>query len=128
LPGNERYRAPESLFIPALINKEGAGLHAEIYHSIMDSEIHMRVELAGNILLTGGTSMFQGLAPRLVTELERLSPSQRWEINVYAPPERKYGAWIGGSLLSSIDNFEKICVTKELWDSLGRGIVHDSQF
>jgi len=88
--GNERYRAPEALFTPALINKDGDGLHALIYHSIMDSEIDMRVELAGNILLTGGTSMLPGLATRIENELEKLVPSQRWEILAHTPNERKY--------------------------------------
>jgi len=126
--GNERWRAPEALFTPALIKKEGYGLHALIYHSIMDCGIDMRVEYAGNILLTGGTSMLPGLVPRIQRELEILSPSERWGISINAPPERKYAAWIGGSVLSTIDNFEKLCVTKELWDSLGKAIVHDSQF
>jgi len=123
--GNERFRAPESLFVPALVGKEGHGLHAQVYNAIMESEIDMRMELARNIILTGGTSMLNGLGARVKKELELLAPSAKWEIDVVAPVERKYAAWIGGSVLGASDNFEKLCVTRELWDELGRSVVHD---
>jgi len=125
--GNERYRAPESLFVPMLVGKEGMGLHALIYHSIMEAGIDMRVELARSILLTGGTSMLPGLAQRIEKELAVLAPSQKWEINVIVPNDRKYSAWIGGAILASMENFEKLCVTKEMWDEIGVSIVHDTQ-
>jgi len=125
--GNERFRAPESLFSPALVGKEGVGLHAQVYNSIMSSEIDLRVELVGNILLTGGTSLFPGLGNRIKKELVHLAPSSKWEIEVLSPIERKYAPWVGGSILGSLDNFEKLCVTRELWDELGRSVVHDSQ-
>jgi len=125
--GNERFRAAESLFVPALVGKEGAGLHAQVYNAIMESEIDMRMELARNIVVTGGTSMLNGLASRVRKELEFLAPSSKWEIDVIASTERKYAAWIGGSILGCSDNFEKLCVTRELWDELGRSVVHDSQ-
>jgi len=123
--GNERFRSPEALFAPALVGKEGAGLHAQVYNSIMASEIDMRVELARNIILTGASSMYSGLAARVKKELELLAPSSKWEIDVFAPTERKYATWIGGSILGASDNFEKLCVTRELWDELGRSVVHD---
>jgi len=124
--GNERFRVPESLFSPALVGKEGQGLHAQVYNAIMESEIDMRVELARNIILTGGSSLYNGLGPRIKKELEILAPSSKWEIEVVAPVERKYAAWIGGSILGASDNFERLCVTRELWDELGRSIVHDN--
>uniref|UniRef100_A0A6B2L7K9 Actin n=1 Tax=Arcella intermedia TaxID=1963864 RepID=A0A6B2L7K9_9EUKA len=123
--GNERYRAPEVLFAPALAGKEGMGLHALVYHSIMESGIDMRVELARSILLIGGTSMIPGLAPRIEKELSLLAPSQKWEINVIVPNDRKYAAWIGGTILASIDSFEKLCIAKEMWTEIGPSVLHD---
>jgi len=69
--------------------KEGVGLHAQVYNAIMESEIDMRVELARNIILTGGTSMFSGLAGRVKKELEILAPSSKWEIDVTTTNRKK---------------------------------------
>lgn len=70
----------------------------------MKSDVDVRKDLYGNVVLSGGTTMFPGIAERLNKELIALAPSTM-KIKVVAPPERKYSVWIGGSILSSLSTF-----------------------
>ncbi|MBA0842365.1 hypothetical protein Goarm_002193, partial [Gossypium armourianum] len=62
-------------------------------------------DLYGNIVLSGGTTMFPGIADRMSKEITALAPSSM-KIKVVAPPERKYSVWIGGSILASLSTFQ----------------------
>lgn len=43
----------------------------------------------------------------------------------FAPhPQRKYAAWIGGSILSSLDTYKHIQISKQEWEDIGESIVH----
>ena len=33
-------------------------------------------------------------------------------IKIFAPPERKYSTWIGGSILAGLSTFRKVCGSK----------------
>ena len=57
-------------------------------------------------LLSGGTTMLQGIGERMTKALTALAPSTM-KIKVVAPPERKYSVWIGGSILSSLRTFQQ---------------------
>ncbi|CAF1324172.1 unnamed protein product, partial [Didymodactylos carnosus] len=95
--GNERFRCPETLFSPALIGLEQSGIHEMLYNTIMKCDIDVRRELYANIVLSGGTSMFPGLADRMQKEMTMLVPATM-KTRVIAPPERKYAVWIGAKL------------------------------
>merc|ERR1712224_599254 len=87
--GNERFRCPEVLFQPSLIGKEASGIHDITFQSIMKCDVDIRRDLYANIVLSGGTTMFQGIGERMTKELTALAPSTM-KIKVVAPPERKY--------------------------------------
>jgi len=125
--GNERFRCPESLFQPSFIGREAAGIHECTYNSIMKCDVDIRKDLYGNIVLSGGTTMFPGIADRLQKELVNLAPSTM-KIKVLAPPERKYSVWIGGSILSSLSTFGQMWISKEEYDESGPAIVHRKCF
>jgi actin beta/gamma 1 len=121
--GNERFRCPEALFQPSLLGVEQAGIHEITYNSIMKCDIDMRKDLYGNLVLSGGTTMFPGIAERMHKELAALAPSTV-RINVIAPPERKYSVWIGGSILASLAFFQYMWISKMEYDESGPSIVH----
>ncbi|KAF8463391.1 hypothetical protein DFH94DRAFT_796357 [Russula ochroleuca] len=79
--GNERFSSPEALFGPSLLALQ-----------------------YGNVVLAGGTTMLPGIADRMQKELMSFSPSGM-NATIVAPPERKYSAWIGGSILASLSTF-----------------------
>jgi len=118
-----RFRAPEILFKPSLIGKESEGVHRLVYDSIMKCDVDIRKDLYGNIVLSGGSTMFNGLPDRMKKEVEALAPPSM-NIKIVAPPERKYSVWIGGSILSSLSTFEEMWVQKEEYDESGPSIVH----
>ncbi|AMD19380.1 HBR479Cp [Eremothecium sinecaudum] len=113
--GPERYRAPELLFKPQLVGSEFESLPEMCYQSLAKVDLDLRSTLYANILLSGGTSMFPGFGDRLLNELKQLIGSQT-KIKIFAPPERKYTTWIGGSILSGLSTFKKLWVTKGEWE------------
>ncbi|KAJ7814430.1 actin-2 [Mycena olivaceomarginata] len=125
--GNERFRAPEALFQPSLIGSESTGVHETIYNSIHKCDLDVRRELYGNIVLSGGSTMFPGIADRIHKELTMLAPPSV-KVKVYAPPERKYSVWIGGSILTSLSTFQNLWISKQEYDESGPGIVHRKCF
>jgi len=125
--GNERFRTPEVLFQPSLIGKEASGIHDCTFQTIMKCDVDIRKDLYANIVLSGGTTMFQGIGERMTKELTALAPSTM-KIKVVAPPERKYSVWIGGSILSSLSTFQQMWISKAEYDESGPSIVHRKCF
>merc|ERR1712168_997200 len=125
--GNERFRCPEALFQPSFIGMESAGVHETAYVSIMKCDIDIRKDLFANVVLSGGTTMYPGVADRMQKEITSLAPSTL-KIKIIAPPERKYSVWIGGSILSSLSTFQTMWITKEEYEESGPGIVHRKCF
>jgi len=125
--GNERFRCPEVLFKPSLIGKESDGIHTTTYDSIMKCDVDIRKDLYGNIVLSGGTTMFEGISERMNKEITALAPPSM-KIKIVAPPERKYSVWIGGSILSSLSTFQQMWISKQEYDESGPSIVHRKCF
>ncbi|EOX92410.1 DEAD/DEAH box RNA helicase family protein isoform 1 [Theobroma cacao] len=125
--GAERFRCPEVLFQPSLIGMEAAGIHETTYNSIMKCDVDIRKDLYGNIVLSGGSTMFPGIADRMSKEITALAPSSM-KIKVVAPPERKYSVWIGGSILASLSTFQQMWISKGEYDESGPSIVHRKCF
>jgi actin len=125
--GNERFRCPEVLFQPQFIGMESAGIHETTYNSVMKCDIDIRKDLYSNVVLSGGTTMYEGIAERLTKELTNLAPPSM-KIKVVAPPERKYSVWIGGSILASLSTFQQMWISKEEYEESGPGIVHRKCF
>jgi actin-related protein len=125
--GTQRFRCPEALFKPAHIGLEAPGFHEMVYQSIQKCDIDVRRDLFGNIVLSGGTTMYKGLPERLAKEVGNLAPSSV-KPKVVAPPERKYSVWIGGSILSSLTTFQNMWIQKSEYDEAGPSIVHNKCF
>jgi actin len=121
--GNERFRCPEVLFNPSLIGMEQQGIHQLTFQSIMKCDVDIRKDLYANIVMSGGTTMFDKIDQRVQKEMVALAP-QSMTIKIVAPPERKYSVWIGGSILASLSTFEEMWVSKEEYDESGPSIVH----
>eukprot|EP00644_Phytophthora_capsici_P015384 jgi/Phyca11/17044/fgenesh1_pg.PHYCAscaffold_24_\ len=120
---NERFRTPEVLFQPGLIGKEASGIHECTFQAIMKCDIDIRKDLYSNLVLSGGTTMYPGIADRLTKELTTLAPSTM-KVKVVAPPERKYSVWIGGSILSSHSTFQQMWISMAEYEESGPSIVH----
>mmetsp|Transcript_8210 Transcript_8210/g.28829 ORF Transcript_8210/g.28829 Transcript_8210/m.28829 type:complete len:378 (+) Transcript_8210:101-1234(+) len=125
--GDERFRCPELLFQPSQTGLESDGIHSLAYNSIMKCDVDIRKDLYGNIVLSGGSTMFPGISDRMSKEVVALAPSSM-KIKVVAPPERKYSVWIGGSILASLSTFQQMWIAKSEYDESGPSIVHRKCF
>ena len=125
--GNERFRCPEALFQPSFLGMESAGIHETTYNSIMKCDVDIRKDLYANTVLSGGSTMFPGIADRMQKEITALAPPTM-KIKIIAPPERKYSVWIGGSILASLSTFQPMCISKQEYDEFGPSIVHRKCF
>jgi len=125
--GSERFRCPEVLFQPSFTGREASGIHECTFSTIMKCDVDIRKDLYANIVLSGGTTMFPGIAERMTKELAALAPSSM-KVKIVAPPERKYSVWIGGSILASLSTFQSMWISKEEFDESGPSIVHRKCF
>lgn len=121
--GNERFRCPEALFHPNVLGLETPGIHETTYQSIIKCDVDVRKELYGNIVLSGGTTMYHGIPERLQKEITALAPSSM-KTKLIALPERKYMVWMGGSILSSLGTFQQMWISKQEYDETGPEVVH----
>jgi len=121
--GAERFRAPEALFQPNFLGLEQEGIHKLTFSSIMKCDVDIRKDLYGNVVMSGGTTMYRGIPERVQKEIKSLAPDSM-TIKLIAPPERKYSVWIGGSILASLSTFEEMWIKKEEYDESGPSIVH----
>ena len=125
-PKETRIKCPEILFKPNILGNELGicNIGQACYNSIQKFDNDIRKDFYNNILLSGGTSMFKGLKERLEKEIKDLVPqSMKEEIKVIASDERKFLAWIGGSILSSLSTFESFWIPKEEYEEEGARIV-----
>ncbi|KAK5155578.1 actin [Recurvomyces mirabilis] len=125
--GNERFRAPEALFQPSVLGLESGGIHVTTFNSIMKCDVDVRKDLYGNIVMSGGTTMYPGISDRMQKEITALAPSSM-KVRIIAPPERKYSVWIGGSILASLSTFQQMWISKQEYDESGPSIVHRKCF
>ncbi|AEO56975.1 actin2-like protein [Thermothelomyces thermophilus ATCC 42464] len=112
--GAERFRAPEILFDPEIIGLEYPGVHQIVVDSINRTDLDLRKDLYSNIVLSGGSTLTKGFGDRLLSEVQRVAVKDM-RIKIFAPPERKYSTWIGGSILAGLSTFRKMWVSIDDW-------------
>lgn len=112
--GTERFRAPEILFNPEIIGTEYPGVHQMVVDAITRTDLDLRKDLYANIVLSGGTTLTKGFGDRLLSEIQKVAVKDM-RIKIFAPPERKYSTWIGGSILGGLSTFKKMWVSLDDW-------------
>ena len=109
----ERFEAPEVLFRPSLLGIDGLGVAEQVFKVINSAPMDVRRTLYGQIVLSGGTTMYAGFPTRLERELERLyterilkgqppDRSSKSIIQIEAPPRRKHFVFLGGAVYANI--------------------------
>merc|ERR1712025_1537469 len=130
---NQMIRCPELMFKPALDGREMPGLHQLTDKTVKDCDLDVRKDLLGNVVMSGGTTMFPNMPERLQNEIQTLV-AEATKVKVIAPPERMISVWIGGSILASLSTFSRMWICKESdadatppitgYDEVGPRIVH----
>ncbi|KAL3738493.1 hypothetical protein ACJRO7_019943 [Eucalyptus globulus] len=122
--GNERFQCAQIMFNPALVQMSAPGIHEITHASISKCNADIQKDLFRNMVLSGGSSVFPGMAERFSKEIAHLAPSSA-EIKVEAFPERKYAVWIGGSIVASLSSFQQMWmwISKAEFDEFGPSIA-----
>ena len=124
----EKYQCPELLFQPQFFQRDHYGLHEQTFKSIKRCDDDIEKDLFQNVILCGGSSLFLKIRKKFEKELQSLAPTGK-TVKVIAPPERKFSAWLGGSILSSMKNFKAaMFVSKKEYNENGYGIINDKFF
>ena len=121
----KRIKCPESfIFNPKLKWLEEKGIPEICNDLIQKCDSSLRKDLYNRIVLSGGNSMFNGLPERLTKEIKKLAPkSMEEEVQVITSPLRKYGACIGGMIISNISTFKNDLVTRDKYEGYGFSII-----
>lgn len=88
-------------------------------------DVDLRAALLNNIVSTGGTSLIPGFNDRLHYEISNMYPGAQ-KVRIHSPGnlyERKFGPWIGGSILASLGSFHQLWISKKEYDEVGANIV-----
>lgn len=136
---SERFRLVESMFDPAcyftpLPSSDDARefpapdaqhtIPGLIRQALSQVDVDIRPFLLANIVITGGASLIKGLPDRIQQEVSKMYTGSR--VRIHAPGmavERKYGAWIGGSIMASLGTFHQMWISKKEYDEHGASIV-----
>ena len=121
--GDERILATEILFNPEYIGKEYLSFPEMIISSIDKIDIQIRQKSYENILVSGGNTGFNGLSEQLNTELKN-KIIKNMKINFNKPKKPKFCCWVGGNIISTLEIFKKMWVTKNDWNEQGSNIIH----
>mmetsp|Transcript_76717 Transcript_76717/g.194690 ORF Transcript_76717/g.194690 Transcript_76717/m.194690 type:complete len:411 (+) Transcript_76717:107-1339(+) len=85
--------------------------------AIMTCDLDFRQDLVRSLVVAGGTSMLPGLAPRLKSELAAALPGELGrQVEVCVDSQRRYAAWIGGSMFASMSTFDQVAITKQEYE------------
>ncbi|XP_014717912.2 actin-related protein T2 [Equus asinus] len=120
--GDQLYQAPEALFAPDQLGIQNPGLSKMVSCSITKCDAEIQKTLFGEIVLSGGSTLFQGLDDRLLRELEQLA-SKGTAIKITAPPDRWFSTWIGASIVTSLSSFKQMWVTSADFREFGASVV-----
>uniref|UniRef100_A0A673VJW2 Actin like 10 n=1 Tax=Suricata suricatta TaxID=37032 RepID=A0A673VJW2_SURSU len=122
--GKELCQCPELLFSPPeMPGLSPAGVPAMATQSLRKVPPEARADVARNVLLCGGSSLFPGFEGRFRAELLRTQPAEA-HVVVPAQPTRNFSVWLGGSILASLRAFQSCWVLREQYEEQGPHIVY----
>lgn len=122
----ERFMAPEILFNPGMVGLDAIPVHEAVLRSLLRSPIDTRPELASNIVLSGGSTLFPGFKERLrkeVVEGLREEGLKELDVKITAVPERLYTSWMGGAILANLESFRRAWITIQDYRAEGPSVV-----
>ncbi|XP_046974674.1 actin-like protein 6A [Vanessa cardui] len=115
--GPERFKLSECLF------EQSLGAPHLVCAAAGACDADARAALWGAVVACGGGACATGWLERLAKELAGRAPSAH-RLKVAAPPapaERRFAAWIGGSILASIGSFQQMWISSQEYDEGGKG-------
>ena len=92
-----------------------------VIDSINKCDNEIKNDIKENICLTGGTTLLKNFPEKLKNEIS--DSSEGIHFNLSAEQERLFSTWIGGSIVSSLDNFQFMWVSKKEYNDNGKNLL-----
>ena len=145
--GYERFLAPEVWFSPELVSSEyTTPISVLVDRAVRLSPIGDRLQLYGNIVLSGGSTTYTGLAKRLQGDVQKLVDEQleenarrvskqlgrqiaasKIDVRIVEHKRQQYAVWYGGAMLAGTGQaFYGLCHTKAQYDEYGPSVARKS--
>lgn len=110
---SEEWRLSKEQTIPGMIKK-----------CLDQVDVDLRGHLLSNVVVTGATSLLNGFNDRLNFELQQMYPNVKIRLHAAGlTSERRFGAWVGGSILGSLGSFHQMWISRKEYEENGAGIV-----
>ena len=122
--GIERIYPAEILYKPDIIGLECPGFHEMIFNSMNNVDIELRKTLCENILLSGGNTAIKGTQNKVFSEINNLI-NQNVKIKIHSPKNPQLLCWIGGSIVTELEIFKKMWISKKDYEEKGEKILHE---
>ena len=87
------------------------GIHETAFATVEKCDVDIRRDLYGNLILSGGSTMYPGIGERLQKELLELVPANV-KAKVLASAEREDMVWIGGALVTTLSAVHQVWAAK----------------
>ena len=121
--GEERISPPEILYNPELNGMEFPSFQNMIFNSINKSDMELRPKLYESILLSGGNTSIKGTSNKVYSEFKKLiNPNMK--IKIHSPKTPYLLCWMGGNIISGLEIFKNMWISKKEWEEKGENIVH----
>ena len=118
--GNELFKVNDILFNPG-DNNELISISKMVTDSLIQCDDDVRNDINEFICLIGGNTLLKNFPEKLRMELS--DNKDMGSFNLSFVPERQFSSWIWGSIMSSINNFQYMWVTKEEFDEKGNTLI-----
>ena len=127
--GKERFQTTEVLFNPKKYGYDYPDFKELFSKTVKSIDADLREIMLANIIFNGGTTLIKGFKNRVTQEIEEAGKDYIYKKKIHTYPEAQFMAWIGGSILSSLSNFENLWITKAEYKEEGKStIVHKKCF
>ena len=118
--GSELFKINEVLFNPGE-NSELLSISKMVVDSLKLCDEDVKNDINESVCLIGGNTLMKNFPEKLRMELS--DNKDMGSFNMSFSPERQFSSWIGGSIMSSLDNFQYMWVTKEEFDEKGKTLI-----
>jgi actin-related protein 5 len=129
--GVSRIRPPELIFQPSMLGLDEGGVPESMRRILVRVSPEEASQLAGNVFVTGGNTLFPNFDDRLRTELTSLRPVGS-TIRIYHAQDSLLDAWRGASLLASLWAKSKAVdltfITKRQYEECGSEYLAEHRF
>jgi hypothetical protein len=125
--GYEQFLGPEMFFQPSLVSATvNSSLPMIVAEAVQASPIDYRRSLLGNIVLSGGSTLFSNFDKRLEHDVGLMMNGGPL-VKVHAKPDiQRFAVWHGASEPSQTAGFERMIITKAEYEEKGPYVARET--